>query len=89
MILAAACGDDSETTDPASTAEGAHEDHAHEDHSDTTTTLTSDDSGTEGHGNAHEHTHGAATTPAVEPYPSVSVRILEDPSGGWLLHTVT
>ncbi len=73
VVLAAACGDDTETTDPVSTAEGAHEDHP-----DTTTTLSSDDSATDGHGNAHEHTHGAATTPAVEPYESVTLKVSED-----------
>ncbi len=82
MTIAAACGDDSETTDPANTAAGSPAAH-----SDATTTPNNDDSGTGGHGNAHEHTHGAATTPAVEPHPSVSVRILDDPSGGWLLHS--
>ncbi len=87
VILAAACGDDSETADQDSTVPSTTEG-AHQEHSDTTTTLSSDDSATDGHGNAHEHTHGAATTPAVEPYPSVSLRILEDPSGGWLLHSV-
>ncbi len=86
-VLCAACGDDSETTAPVTTAPSST-DGAHEDHSETTTTLSSGDSATDGHGSTHEHTHGTATTPAVEPYPSVSVRILEDPSGGWLLHSV-
>ena len=87
-IFSAACGDDSETTSPDTPAPSStapsHTEGAHEGHSDTTTTVTSDGSETDG----HQHTHGDATTPAVEPYPSVSVRILEDPSGGWLLHSV-
>ena len=87
-IFSAACGDDSETTSPDTPAPSStapsHTEGAHEGHFDTTTTVTSDGSETDG----HQHTHGDATTPAVEPYPSVSVRILEDPSGGWLLHSV-
>ena len=39
-------------------------------------------------GHAADHHHGSTTREAVEPYPSVAVRILEDPSGGWLLNTV-
>ncbi len=86
-VFAAACGDDSETTSPDTPAPSStapsHTEGAHEEHSDTTTTVTSDGSETD----EHQHTHGDATTPAVEPHPSVSVRILEDPSGGWLLHS--
>ena len=81
-VFAAACGDDSGTTSPDTPAPSgtapSHTEGAHEEHSDTTTTVTSDGSETDG----HQHTHGDATTPAVEPYPSVSVHILEDPSGG-------
>ena len=87
-IFSAACGDDSGTTSPDTPAPSStapsHTEGAHEEHSDTTTTVTSDDSETD----VHQHTHGDTTTPAVEPYPSVSVRILEDPSGGWLLRSV-
>lgn len=80
VFLGAACGDDSASTSPdtpAPSSTAAVE-------SDTTTTAPSGHLETDG----GRHTHGAATTPAVEPYPSVSVRILEDPSGGWLLHSV-
>lgn len=74
VLLCAACGSGSTTTAPSSTAGGET----------STTTLNSAQSAAGG----HQHTHGAATTPAVEPYPSVTVSILEDPSGGWLLRSV-
>ena len=35
------------------------------------------------------HSHGSdVTTPAVEPYPSLSVRIVDDRDGGWILNAV-
>jgi len=83
VVLAAACGDDSETTSPETPAPST----AAAGRPDTAATNPSGDSETHGHDHSHDHTHGAATTPAVEPHPSVSVHILEDPSGGWLLHT--
>lgn len=64
VVFAAACGDDSETTSPETPAPST----AAAGRTDTTTTDPSADSETDG----HQHTHGAATTPAVEPYPSVS-----------------
>lgn len=82
ILLCAACSYDSTTTaEPAPTAPSTTAD---EGLSDSTTTLSSDASAADG----RQHTHGAATTPAVAPYPSVTLRILEDPSGGWLLHSV-
>ena len=85
-ILCTACSDDSEANAPITTdlAVPAPSSTVHEGHSDTATTPSSDHSPADG----HQHAHGAATTPAVEPYPSVTVRVLEDPSGGWLLHSV-
>ena len=60
-IFSAACGDDSGTTSPDTPAPSStapsHTDGAHEGHSDTTTTVTSDDSETD----VHQHTHGDAT----------------------------
>ncbi|MCQ3814588.1 MAG: hypothetical protein KTU85_09275 [Acidimicrobiia bacterium] len=50
------------------------------------TTTTTAAAAASGHG--ADHQHGSTTREAVQPYPSVSVRILEDPSGGWLLNTV-
>lgn len=82
VFFCAACGDDSEVTaspasEPAATTATAA---VHESHSDSTASDASA-------AHDHHHTHGAATTPAVEPYPSVKVRILDDPAGGWLLHS--
>ena len=83
-VFAAACGGDSGTPSSGAPSTSSSQDAGVG--SDTTTTDQSGHSETDGHD--HNHTHGAATTPAIEPYPSVSVRILEDPSGGWLLHSV-
>ena len=87
-VFSASCGGGSDTTPPDTLEQSSGEsdtDGAHDGHPDTTTTVASDHPETEGQG----HTHGGGvSTPAVEPYPSVSLRILDDPAGGWLLHTV-
>ncbi len=36
----------------------------------------------------HGHSHDSTTREAVEPYPSVSLRVVADPGGGWLINSV-
>lgn len=52
------------------------------------TTLAHNHSHAGGHSHASGQTHASSTREATEPYPSVSLRIVDDPAGGWLINSV-
>ena len=86
VLFCTACGNNSQPAAPETTAaETAPPTTAPETPERPADTMAP--SGEAAGADGHQHAHGAATTPAVEPYPSVSLRILDDPAGGWLLHS--